>query len=262
MRDETFNISFIGAGNVASHLAPALENVGHSVKEVYSKTGASAKNLIKNLYDASLKDSLNFLDSTSNIFIISIPDDEIIPVLNEIELPDQSLLVHTSGALSMDIIPESIASVIGVFYPLQTFSKSRKLKIEEVPFLLESNHKSGLKILTSLAKSISKQVHHVNSQQRSQLHVAAVFACNFTNYLMTVSEELLDEAKLDFNLLGPLVAETIEKSLLLKPSNAQTGPAKRGDLKTLDKHMEMLAKHPAYSEIYKIISQQILDKYQ
>ncbi len=262
MRNEAFNISFIGAGNVAHHLAPTLENVGHSVKEVYSKSGNSAKKLLTHLYDASLKENLDFSGSISNVFIISVPDDQIPQVIDEILLPEQSLLLHTSGALGLASIPNGIAALTGVLYPLQTFSVSRKIDMEAVPFLIESNQKEGLVIIEKLLKGVSRHIHKINSEQRAKLHIAAVFACNFTNYMMSASQDILKEAKLDFNLLGPLVAETIEKSLSLGPQHAQTGPAKRGDLQTLDKHLEMLAKHPAYAEIYKIISQQILDKYQ
>lgn len=262
MKNITFNISFIGAGNVAWHFAPALENAGHVVKEVYSKTGASAKKLVGNLYDAEYTESLDFRNSESQIFIIAVPDDFIENAASSLVLPEQSILVHTSGAQPLQILPNHAASAIGVFYPLQTFSKERKVNFEQVPLLLESNNKQALDILKQLASSISKNVQLVNSERRAQLHVAAVFACNFSNYMMTIAEDLLGKAKLDFDLIRPLIAETIEKSLLLKPSKAQTGPAKRGDLETLDKHMEILVQQPAYSEIYKLISQRILDTYQ
>lgn len=262
MKNLAVNISFIGAGNVAWHLAPALENAGHVVKEVYSKSGQSAKKLVGKLYDADLVDSLDFSESDSQLFIIAIPDDSIEQVAAQLTLPDQSILVHTSGAKPLGILPAQIASATGVFYPLQTFSKERNITFKEVPFLLESNNKEALGILKQLAQSISKNVQLVNSERRAQLHVAAVFACNFSNYMMTIAEDLLNRAELDFDLIRPLIAETVEKSLLLKPSNAQTGPAKRGDLETLDKHVEILAKHPAYSEIYTIISQHLLDSNQ
>jgi predicted short-subunit dehydrogenase-like oxidoreductase (DUF2520 family) len=262
MKNLTFNISFIGAGNVAWHLAPAFENAGHVVKEVYSRTGESARKLVGNLYDAEYVDSLNFSASEAQLFIICIPDDFIEEVASQIILPEQSILVHTSGAKSIQILPEFSASAIGVFYPLQTFSKNRKIDFEALPILLESNNKDALALLEQLSNSISNNVQVVDSDRRAQLHIAAVFACNFSNFMMSIAEDLLNNAKLDFDLIRPLIAETIEKSLLLKPSLAQTGPAKRGDLATLDKHMQMLAKHPAYSEIYKLVSQHILNTYQ
>ncbi len=262
MKQRAFSISFIGAGNVAWHLAPVLENAGHYVKEVYSKSGKSAIKLIGNLYDATLKEDLDFTDSPSQIFILAIPDDAIKSVVKNIVLPEQSILVHTSGSKSIEELNYAAASANGVFYPMQTFSKARKVSFDNIPFLIESDHDQAGNILISLAKSISKSVQTVSSEQRAQMHLAAVFACNFTNHMMSISEDILKNAKLDFSLLRPLIAETIEKSINLSPKKAQTGPAKRGDVETLDKHMEMLSGDESVQEIYRMISQHILDSHQ
>ncbi len=259
MKLASYHISFVGAGNLAWHLAPALENAGHYVKEVYSLHGITAKNLVANLYDATLKTSLNFSDSSSQIFILALPDDAIQAVAQELILPDLSLLVHTSGGKTLQELEYSAAAASGVFYPLQSFSKSRPVNFEQIPILIESEHKEGTEILKNLGKSISKHVQFVSSEQRAKLHLAAVFANNFTNHLLAISETLAKEAKLDFSLLKPLIVETVEKSLLLTPKEAQTGPAKRGDIETLDKHMELLAQDETLQEIYRILSQHILD---
>lgn len=261
MRNAAYHISFIGAGNVAWHLAPALENVGHFVKEVYSPSGKSAKKLVGNLYDAVVKENPDFSESPSQIFILAIPDDEIENVAKEIIFPDQSLLVHTSGSKPLSALEYSSASATGVFYPLQTFSKSRQVSFERIPFLLESENKEALRILQNLAKSLSKDVQLVSTAQRKQLHLAAVFACNFTNHMMSISEGIMNNAQLDFKLLTPLIMETIEKALNHSPSTVQTGPAKRGDLETLDKHMEMLNNNENVQAIYRMISQHILDQH-
>jgi predicted short-subunit dehydrogenase-like oxidoreductase (DUF2520 family) len=259
VKNVAYHISFIGAGNVAWHLAPALENVGHFVKEVYTPDGKSAKKLVGNLYDAVVKSDLDFSDSPSQIFILAVPDDAIQKIAQEIILPEQSLLVHTSGNKGLDSLEYSTAAATGVFYPLQTFSKNRKVNFENVPFLLESEIKEALKILESLAKSLSQNVQIVSTAQRKQMHLAAVFACNFTNHMMSMSEKIMKNAKLDFSLLHPLILETIEKTLKHSPQSVQTGPAKRGDLETLDKHMEMLQSDENVQEIYRLISQNILD---
>jgi predicted short-subunit dehydrogenase-like oxidoreductase (DUF2520 family) len=259
VKNAAYHISFIGAGNVAWHLAPALENVGHFVNEVYTPDGKSAKKLVGNLYNAKIKDSLDFSDSLSQIFILAVPDDTIQGIAHEIKLPEQSLMVHTSGSKGLDVLEYSSAAATGVFYPLQTFSKSKKLDFDRVPFLLESENKEALKILNSLAKSLSKNVKIVSTAQRKQMHLAAVFACNFTNHMMSISEKIMENAQLDFSLLHPLVLETIEKALKHSPKSVQTGPAKRGDLETLDKHMEMLQSDENVQEIYRLISQHILD---
>jgi predicted short-subunit dehydrogenase-like oxidoreductase (DUF2520 family) len=255
----TYHISFIGAGNLAWHLAPALENAGHYVKEVYSLNGVTAKNLVGNLYDATLKSTLDFSDSTSQIFILAVPDDAIQAIAQEIILPDLSLLVHTSGSKAIEDLDYSAAAASGVFYPLQSFSKLRPVNFEQIPILIESDSKEAIEILKNLGKSISKSVQFVSSEQRAKLHLAAVFANNFTNYLLSISENIVKEAKLDFSLLKPLIVETVEKSLSLSPKNAQTGPAKRGDVETLDKHMQLLSEDEALQEIYRLLSQHILD---
>lgn len=261
MKNVAYHISFIGAGNVAWHLAPALENVGHFVKEVYTPNGKSAKKLVGNLYDAVVKSDLDFSDSPSQIFILAVPDDAIQSIAQKIILPEQSLMVHTSGSKGLDILEYSSAAATGVFYPLQTFSKSKKLDFERVPFLLESENKEALKILNNLAKSLSKNIQIVSTAQRKQMHLAAVFACNFTNHMMSISEKIMNNAQLDFSLLHPLVLETIDKALKHSPQSVQTGPAKRGDLETLDKHMEMLQSDENVQEIYRLISQNILDNH-
>jgi predicted short-subunit dehydrogenase-like oxidoreductase (DUF2520 family) len=259
VKTPAYHITFIGAGNVAWHLAPALENAGHFVNEVYTPDGKSAKKLVGNLYNAHVKADLNFSDSPSQIFILSVPDDAIQKIAQEIKLPEQSLMVHTSGSKGLDVMEYSAAAATGVFYPLQTFSKNKKLDFEEIPFLLESENKEALKILNSLAKSLSKNVKIVSSAQRKQMHLAAVFACNFTNHMMSISERVMKNAQLDFKLLHPLILETVEKALKHSPKAVQTGPAKRGDLETLDKHMEMLQSDENVQEIYRLISQNILD---
>ena len=259
MKLASYHITFIGAGNLAWHLAPALENAGHYVKEVYSLSGVSAKHLVANLYDATLKNSLDFSDSTSQIFILAVPDDAIQAITQEIILPDLSLLVHTSGSKAIKELEYSAAAATGVFYPLQSFSKKRSVDFERIPVLIESESKEATEILKNLGKSISKNVQFVSSKQRAQLHLAAVFANNFTNHLLTISENLAIDAKLDFSILKPLIVETVEKSLLLSPRNAQTGPAKRGDVETLDKHMDLLTGDESLQEIYRLLSQHILD---
>jgi len=261
VKSVAYHISFVGAGNVAWHLAPALENVGHFVKEVYTPDGKSAKKLMGNLYDAEVKTDLDFSHSQSQIFVLAVPDDAIQKIAQEIILPDQSLLVHTSGNKGLDVLEYSSASATGVFYPLQTFSKNRKVDFDQIPFLLESENKEASKILNSLAKSLSKNVQIVSTSQRKQMHLAAVFACNFTNHMMAISEKVMTNAQLDFSLLHPLILETVEKALKHSPQSVQTGPAKRGDLETLDKHMEMLQSDENIQEIYRLISQNILDKH-
>jgi predicted short-subunit dehydrogenase-like oxidoreductase (DUF2520 family) len=150
----------------------------------------------------------------------------------------------------------------GVFYPLQTFSKTKKVDFKDIPIFIESNNIDTEQVLMLLAKAISNKVSKIGSEERKALHVAAVFASNFTNHMLTLSKNIIEQNSLNFDVLKPLILETINKSLAVGPENAQTGPAKRGDLEILDKHLEFIKDDPALAEIYKVLSQHILDRYQ
>lgn len=255
------NVSFIGSGNLAWHLAPALDNTDYSVKEVYSQNANHASALVERLYHAQVKSSLDFALSPSKIFIIAVSDDVITEVAQEIILPENAILLHTSGSQPLSVLSYAAASRVGVFYPLQTFTKNKKVEFKEIPFFIESEDPETEKVLVNMANAISKKVYKITPRERKALHVAAVFASNFTNHMLTISRDILLDNKLDFELLKPLIAETINKTLSLGPDEAQTGPAKRGDLEILDKHLEFLQNDEAVAEIYKVISQHIVDRY-
>ena len=256
-----YSVSFIGSGNLAWHLAAALDNTEFAVHEVFSNNPKHATALVERLYQANVKDSLDFTDSTSRIFIIAITDDNIQKVAQKIILPNNAILVHTSGSQPLSVLGDGIKKSTGVFYPLQTFSKGKKIDFSEVPIFIESENRETEKVLMAMAKAISKKVLKISSDDRQALHIAAVFASNFTNHMLTLSKEILESHALKFDLLKPLIAETLNKSLEIGPEKSQTGPAKRGDLEILDKHIEFLKHDPQLTEIYKLISQQIIDKY-
>ncbi len=253
-----YNISIIGSGNVAWHLAPELENAGHRITEVYSRNLQNAKNLQNRLYHAELNIDLDFSNSQSEIFILCISDDAIEEVAQEIVLPDHAILIHTSGSQSISMLGYAASKNFGVFYPLQTFTKSKRITFEDIPILIESENSFTSKALNKLAKSISKKVLKVSSKNRIAIHIAAVFACNFTNHIFASAEKILTNQGFKFELLRPLIAETINKSLDIGPKNAQTGPAARGDLKILDKHMAFL-EGSENQELYRLITEKILN---
>ncbi|MCG8307320.1 MAG: DUF2520 domain-containing protein [Cytophagales bacterium] len=256
---EYYNIAMIGSGNLAWHLAPELENVGHRIVQVFSRNTKNARSLQQRLYHAEINKSLDFSESEIDLVIICISDDAIEQVAREIALPDHVTVVHTSGSQSINRLGYAGTDHIGVFYPLQTFTKSKKITFQDIPILIEteSDHTAG--ILKKLGKSISKKVLSVGSSDRLAIHVAAVFACNFTNRLFEISETILKNRAFDFELLRPLIAETINKGLDIGPANARTGPAARGDLETLDRHMDFL-RGTGYREIYKVITDLILNE--
>jgi predicted short-subunit dehydrogenase-like oxidoreductase (DUF2520 family) len=255
------SISFIGAGNLAWHLAPELDNAGYVVREVYSRNLGSAEALVEKLYEAEVKTDLDFSSSKSSVFIVAVSDDAISDIAQEIALPEDAILVHTSGSQAVSVLGYAATSNLGVFYPLQSFTKNRKIDFSSVPIFIESETSGGEKTLMAMANSISKNVFKISPEERQALHVAAVFASNFTNHMLFISQQIMKDNSLSYEWLKPLISEMITKSLTIGPENAQTGPARRGDLETLDRHMDFLKDDETISELYKVISQDIVDRY-
>lgn len=254
-------VSFIGSGNLAWHLAPALDNMGYVVKEVYSKNPQHAEALTERLYQAEVKATLDFSTSDSRIFFICVSDDAIAEIAREIIVPDDAIVVHTSGSQPLSQLQFVATNHIGVFYPLQTFSKSKKVDFKTIPIFIEC-YTEAEALLMEVAKNISAEIRKIGSEERKALHVAAVFASNFTNHMLTISKRIMQQNNLDYNWLKPLIAETINKSLTIGPENAQTGPALRGDLEVLDSHLNFLVENEQEAAIYRAISQHIIDLYQ
>ncbi len=251
-------IAIVGTGNVAWHLAPALEAAGYSVVQIYGRQPEKARALANQLKQGRIKTDLDFTNSSARLFILAVSDDAIKEVARQIRLPKESAVVHTSGGQPMDTLTDVPTQQIGVFYPLQTFSKQRAISFENIPICLEASNKEMLDELTKLAEKISNHVQIIDSQQRAVLHVAAVFANNFTNHLLRMSEQLLHDRQLNTTLLHPLVHETVTKALEISPAQSQTGPARRNDQKTIDHHIDYLkAYDPAYAKVYQTLTEHI-----
>ena len=254
-------IDIIGAGRVARSLAPALDNAGFRINLVYSRNLKNAKKLASFLYEAKPTSTLDFSESRSSMFIVSVADDAIEEVVKELVLPEDALLVHTSGSVPMSVLGYAATPNLGVLYPLQTFSMEKAVEMQEVPFLIEGDNDYSRKVIKAVASKIGDKVIETSSRQRALVHLAAVFACNFTNHMMTEADDILKDSGLDVDILSPLIIETMNKSLSLGPKASQTGPAARGDLKILEKHMSLLENDEERQELYRIISQRILDRY-
>jgi predicted short-subunit dehydrogenase-like oxidoreductase (DUF2520 family) len=229
---------------------------------VYSQNPKHAEALTERLYQAEVKATLDFSTSESSVFIIAVSDDAIQEVVREIILPEEAILVHTSGSQPLNLLQFAATSHLGVLYPLQTFSKNRKMNFKSIPVFVESSDEETGEALLEIANTISSKVQKIGSEERKALHVAAVFASNFSNHMITISRDIMQQNSLNFNWLVPLITETIEKGLAMGPENAQTGPAKRGDLDVLDQQLSFLAENESVSEIYKLISQHIIDRYE
>lgn len=254
-------VGLIGSGNVAWHLGPALENAGHLVSALYTRNAKQGRLLQKRLYEAELLPEPDFVGRQLDVVLMAVSDDAIQEVTGAAMVPNGTILAHTSGSQPLSALGYASTNKIGVFYPLQTFSKSRAVEFNHIPILVEAEQDEDQILLMKLGKSLTKQVVKVSSKDRAFLHVAAVFACNFTNHLLTISKDILARERLSFDLLKPLIAETLSKSLELGPENSQTGPAVRGDVETLEKHMHYLHNNSTIAEIYQNLSQHILDMY-
>jgi predicted short-subunit dehydrogenase-like oxidoreductase (DUF2520 family) len=259
---KVLKIDFIGAGNLAWNLAPALERGGASVRNIFSRNIENAKNLVNKVYEGQVKADLDFSASEADIILVAVSDDGIEEVAKELILAENVVIAHTSGSIPLSALGYSATSNIGVFYPLQTFTKSQQVDFDNIPFLIEGENKQTIKTLSSLASTLSKNVSVVSSYQRQQIHLAAVFASNFTNWMLTQSEKILEDANLDFSIVHALIAQSVNNAINTGPKNVQTGPAKRNDFEVLDTHMQILSNKPDVQNLYKIISQQILDHYQ
>ena len=258
-------ISFIGAGNLAWHLAPALENAGHHINEVYSRQLTHARQLVSNLYDAHTQSSLNLADSTSRLFVLAVPDDAIDAVCQRLVLPENVLLVHTSGNVALSSLNNylrvysDVSVRTGVLYALQTFTKDQPfMSFETIPVCVEATDQPTEELLVDLAQQLSDTVYVLPSPERQRLHLSAVFAANFTNHLLSISHDLATDLGLSFETLHPLITETVRKALTASsPADVQTGPARRGDLGTIEDHLGLLMTQPRLSEIYQVLTSSI-----
>jgi len=247
-------VVILGAGNVASHLCKAFEDSKEvSVVQVYNRNKNSLQSFPPEINTTTCL--LNIKDA--DIYIIAIADDAIKPFSKSLPFTNK-LVVHTSGSKAMDKLSKTNRK--GVFYPLQTFSKSQVVDFSEIPICLEAENKDDLKLLQNLGNSISKNVQLINSEERSKLHLAAVFVNNFVNYLYQVGSDLLLEDSLSFDLLKPLIKETANKIETLNPSKSQTGPAKRNDIKTIENHLHLLKDSP-YKNLYQKLTKAIQKKH-
>ena len=249
-------IVIIGAGNVATHLAKSLD-ANHDVVQVYSHTIQNAEILANMLKHAIATNDLSQIYPDADLYIVSVKDDAVASVVDKVKVTS-GIWVHTSGSVSIEVLKHKFQQC-GVFYPLQTFSRDVEVNMNEVPFFIEACNEDTENMIFSLAQELSKSVHKADSAQRSKLHVAAVFGCNFVNYLWSISSDILAEVGCDLDVLMPLIKVTTEKATSISPTEGQTGPARRGDVKTMEMHEKMLL--PEQAKLYRTLSQCIMEKY-
>ena len=254
-------ISFMGAGRVAHHLAHVLSQ-HHQIVQIYSRTLATAQTLATQV-KATATMNIEELSPEIDLVIIAVSDQAIASVIANVhqQLPNV-LIVHTSGSTDIEILAQ-IHARAGVFYPLQTFSLERQINWSDTPIFVEAKSEDDLVLLAELANQLSTRVYSYTSAQRLSLHLAAVFACNFSNYCYDMAKQIVDAQHVDFSLLYPLILETANKVLNNDPKLMQTGPAMRGDQNILNMHEQMLqkAQREDLKNIYQLMSQQILQSH-
>ena len=256
-------VSIIGSGNVAQHLIQAFNcdaincdaiNGGDNKIELVQVVARKPESISHLISIDKIISDFNDLQAV-DLIIIAVTDNAIVDVSKQIPFQNQ-LVVHTSGSLAMEALDNK--SRKGVFYPLQTFSKSKEVDFTTTPICLEAQNENDYKTLEVVAKAISNSVDRINSKQRKALHVAAVFVSNFTNHLYQIGSDICVENELSFDILKPLIQETANKILILSPDDAQTGPAKRKDTQTINEHLSFLTDENQ-KEIYKLLTKSIID---
>ena len=250
-------VVLLGAGRVATHLAPALIGAGWRIAQIYSRSIESARRIAEPLGVACI-DDISDICRDAHIYIVCVADEALSTVAStlcqQLAATSNPLFLHTAGSVTMDVWRDAGAQRYGILYPLQTFSKERKVDMHEVSLFVEASDEDTLYATEQLARSLSDKVYRADSSLRARLHIAAVFACNFTNAMYGVAHTLLDKEGIPFDVLLPLIDETAAKVHALAPHKAQTGPAVRGDQAVMQCHMEALADNPALQELYKQLS--------
>lgn len=235
-------VEIIGHGNVATHLYKALNDKA-DVSIINSRT-------------------LEGMAHDADIFIIAVPDHAIKDVAERIKAilnqqPPHGLIVHTSGTTPMNVLSPYSGS-IGVFYPLQTFSRDTPLNYSEIPLFIESDDPESVEILRRLAGMFTTHIYEADSERRRHLHLASVMACNFVNHLWALSDQYLNNHDMEFSMLVPLIKETMRKAMVAGPTDVQTGPAVRRDETTMSAHLEMLHDNPDIQQMYRLLSESII----
>ena len=247
-------IVLIGAGNVAWHLGKELQKNDQEIVQVYNRSVEPALVLSRRL-KCDFTTRYDEIYTKADLYILAVKDSAIKIVSKELKL-NNKLVVHTSGAINQMCIKQDRK---GVFYPLQTFSKEKKLNFKTIPFCVEAAKSEDYNTLMRLATLLSPLVYNINSHQRKVLHVAAVFACNFSNLMYMMADDILQKENIPLDILKPLIKETASKIKNHSPSKVQTGPAVRKDKSTLKTHLDYLEKGNLF-DVYQILTETIKAK--
>lgn len=269
-------IVLIGAGNLATHLGKALHAAGHDMVQVFSRTMQSAETLASLLDAEPLTDIAQVRDD-ADVYIFSVKDSALLQLVAQLcrheadglgedgavnalrkakKGEHERVFLHTAGSMPLSVF-KGMAQHYGVLYPMQTFSKQREVDFSIIPCFVEANDEFAQKQIEGMAREISGRVYQLSSEDRKYLHLSAVFACNFANHCYAISQELLEEHGIPFDVMLPLINETAAKVHEMKPKDAQTGPAVRYDENVIDKQSKLLENHPHFKKVYDSMSKSI-----
>ena len=269
-------IVLIGAGNLATHLGKALHAAGHDMLQVFSRTMQSAETLASLLDAEPLTDIAQVRDD-ADVYIFSVKDSALVQLVAQLcrheadglgedgavnalrkakKGEHERVFLHTAGSMPLSVF-KGMAQHYGVLYPMQTFSKQREVDFSIIPCFVEANDEFAQKQIEGLAREISGRVYQLSSEDRKYLHLSAVFACNFANHCYAISQELLEEHGIPFDVMLPLINETAAKVHEMKPKDAQTGPAVRYDENVIGKQSKLLENHPHFKKVYDSMSKSI-----
>lgn len=248
------NMVILGSGNIASHLGKAFHAQGHRILQVYSRNKANA-HALASVLNADAVDTVKEITDGADLYFIAVADQAIAEVVDQLSFTSTATVVHCSGATDIAVLNRF--PFRGVIYPVQSLNKDVETTLRNIPFGVEGNNRETTTLLLTLMRDISPQSFICSSKQRLALHVAAVFANNFSNALFQIAYDILEEHNLPFYLLKPLILETAQKVQQQVPKAVQTGPSKRGDTKTIEKHLEFISKNQHWLKIYQQLSEEI-----
>lgn len=253
------NIVLIGAGRIATHLGRRMRAKGLHVAQVLNRSASVARTLAEEL-GADWSDQWADLTPNAEWIILAVRDDAIAEVGAQLgPLAPEALFTHTSGATPGAVLAPYCRRY-GVFYPLQSFSVEHAPLWSKVPFCVDAHTPEDVLFLKKMGKILGNLVYQINDEERAVLHIAAVFANNFANHCFAVAEKIMEEKGLPFEMLHPLMEETLAKALQTSPEMMQTGPARRGDMDTIQRHLDWLEAHPLWRALYVDMSRSINPK--
>ncbi|MEM9326849.1 MAG: Rossmann-like and DUF2520 domain-containing protein [Bacteroidota bacterium] len=248
-------VDIVGTGNVAFHFAKSLATTSHKIVSLHSRNPAKGHKFLADTgINAEIQTGRTVL--ASDLILLCVPDQALEHVAAEHRFAPQTTVVHCSGATDFSPFEGAQIPKYGVIYPYQTLTRGVAIDMSIVPLFIEANNQTSAEDVGQIAQSISKNVREIDAQNRLKLHLAAVFATNFSNAMYHIAADLLKETGEDFRTVEHLIQAATEKVRAVGPEAAQTGPARRGDVKTMQKHLKSLA-DPRLKEIYQLISDRI-----